>query len=789
MSEPPDLRFDPRELPPVQSPTGPVAPAGGPGVPAADAPVASPYLPREEQPHLRDYWRVVVRHRWTVAAVFLVTVVTTAVWVFTTRPVYTGVATLRIEREEPRVVKFEEVVKADPQEDYYQTQYRMLQSRTLASRVIGLLALDQHPEFTAQEETGWLTRARARLRQQVVRWMPVPPPPPPEAADDLVLESPLVRAFQARLRVQPVRGTRLVNVSFESHYPDLAARVPNALVEAFIAQSLDQKVEATRYASQFLARQMEETRGKLEASEERLAQFLQANGILFLGAEKTEGQDLVTKQLAVLSDALLRARAERIAKESLLTQALAGTHEALPAVLQSPLVARLRAEEARLEAEYRELGRTFKPDYPRMQRLAESLAEVRRQVADESRRVVEALDADYRVAVRTEQELEKAVDAHRGLAQRLGAQMAEYNILRREVDANRELYLSLLTRLKETSVTASLLVSNISVVDRAEVPASPSRPRRSRSLVLAVLVGLAAGVGFAFFLEYLDTTIKDAREVETVLRVPAIGVVPSRESVERRRTRRLRPAEEGAEPPPFALVAHAEAASALAESFRGLRTSLLYSAPDHPPRTLLVTSLAAGDGKTSLATNLAIVLAQLGAGQVLLVDGDLRRPRLHELLEVPQAPGLSTFLTGHAELDAVIRPTGVPNLSVIPSGQVPLNPTELMASARLRRALDALTARFAHVVFDSPPLFGVSDAMVLAPRLEGVILVLRHGRASREAAQRAVAYLAAVHARLLGVILNDVELQAAGTYGYYGYYYAADGHGSGGAEGAAGGGV
>jgi succinoglycan biosynthesis transport protein ExoP len=277
-------------------------------------------------------------------------------------------------------------------------------------------------------------------------------------------------------------------------------------------------------------------------------------------------------------------------------------------------------------------------------------------------------------------------------------------------------------------------------------------------------------VGVAFFVEYLDTSIKDAKEVEAVLRVPTLGLVPSRRALDRRARRRQELVHHDGRLLPFALVSHADLSSVFSEAFRNLRTSLLYSAPDHPPKTLLVTSLHPEDGKTSLVTNLAITLAQLGAGEVLLIDADMRRPSLHEILGIAQAPGLSTFLTGQAALTDVIKPTSIPHLSSIPSGRIPLNPAELLASTRLRQALTSLEAGFAYVVFDTGPLFGISDAMVLAAQVEGVVLVLRHGRATRDAAQRAIRSLLSVRARLLGVVLNDVDLSGQGSYGYYGYY-------------------
>lgn len=733
--------------------------------------------PTQEGVHFWDYWRIFVRHRWTVITFFLVTMIVATVWTFTTRPVFTAVATLKIEKEEPRVLKFDEVVKADPHEDYYRTQYKILQSRTLARRVIGLLGLDQQPEFQQLDvEDGWLPTAQA-ARERLVRWIPVAPPPAPTGSEDLTVESPLTRAFQDRLSVQPERNSRLVKVAFESYHPDLAARVANTLAEAFIAQHLDHKVEATRDATQFLAKQMEEARAKLEASDAKLNRFLKTRNILFVGTDKVEDrQDLITQQLTVLSDALLTARADRIGKESLVRQAVSQEVESLPAVLQNLLIAKLKEQLVSLEGEYRKLGQTFKPDYPRMVRLDRNIAEVRGQLRAEVNRVVGALRADSSAALRKERELQRALDQQRSLARRLADQMAEYKLLRRDVDTNRELYTSLLTRLKETQISAALLTSNISIVDRAEVPLRPFKPRKALTLVLASVIGLFGGVGLAFFFEYLDTTIKDAKEVETVLRVPTIGVVPSQQSLEGRRARhRRRLAEESGDRGPFALVAHAELGSVLAETFRNLRTSLLYSAPDHPPKTLMVTSLHPEDGKTSLATNLAITLSQLG-GEVLLVDGDMRRPNLHEHLEVPQAPGLSTLLTGQAELSAVLTATRITNLYVIPSGRMPLNPAELMASARLRQTLDVLGERFAHVVFDAPPLIGVSDALILAPLLDGVVLVLRHGRASRDASERAIQLLASARARLLGVVLNDVDLSQNG-WGYYDYYgYDGDGY-------------
>ncbi|PYM04134.1 MAG: hypothetical protein DMD82_15295 [Candidatus Rokuibacteriota bacterium] len=535
MSDPTDPRLGSRALPPTE-PSFELVPSHPTGV-ATLEPTPVYVHPAEEETHFWDYWRVLARRRWTVITFFLVTVIVATLWTFTTRPVYTGTATLRIEKDQPHVIKFDEVVKEnESQQDYLQTQYRILQSRALANRVIGLLQLDQHPAFQQPEsERSVLVQAEAGLREQLVRWIPVPPPPAPEETEDLALASPLTDAFLGRLSIEPVRNTRIVKVSFNSHYPDLAARAPNTLAEAFIAQQLDQKVEATRYATQFLAEQLEGARGKLGQSEELLDKFLRAKDILFVAGDKTgQGQDLVTQQLSLLSDALLKARGERIGKESVVAQASTRDVDSLPAVLQSSAVGQLKQDLANLEGEQRKLGQVFKPDYPRMQQLRERIAESRRQLRAEVDRAVQGLRTDYQAAVQNERELERALTRQRALARGLSESMAEYNLLRRDVDTSRDLYSSLLGRLRETQISAALFTSNIYVVDRAEIPGAPSYPRKARSLLVACVIGLAGGVGLAFLFEYLDTNIKDAKEAEAVLHVPIVGLVPAWASRRRR---------------------------------------------------------------------------------------------------------------------------------------------------------------------------------------------------------------------------------------------------------------
>ena len=697
----------------------------------------------EGDAHFWDYWAVLTRHRRTVVMVFVGAVLTAFVWSVTARPVFTGTAMLRIEKDEPRILKFEPPRRDDTGGESTQTQMqterRLLQRRTLANRVIALVGLERHPEFSSVGRR------------------------PGELTD----------AFLDRLQVEPVRNTRLVKLSFESRSPELAAQVANTLADEVIAQQFDDRKDASQYATRFLTAQVNESRQALHSSEVQLSQFLEENDILFIGGERIgervgERQALISQELATLSDSLLKAKAERIAKASMLTQATRATADSLPAVLQDPLIAHLKEEATKLEGRYRELGQSFKAEYPRMQRLSENIKEVRRQIHAEIQRFVEAARAEYRAALQKETEVRKLADEQRGLARKLDGQMARYNLLRREVDTNRELYTGLSTRLKETQVSSSLLTSNISVVDRADVPLKRSGPRTGLNLLIGCMVGLVGGVALAFLFEYLDTSIRDPRAVEAILRVPTLGLVPTRSALPAHLGRPPLGPGDGA-PGTFALVAHEATGSILAEAFRNLRTSVVYATPDHPPKTMLVTSLQQQDGKTSVSTNCAISLAQLGMGDVLLVDADMRHPNLHGILGVPQTPGLSDLLVGGVGVTEVVRPTRIPGLFVIPAGPVPTNPSELLYSPRFTQALATLGERFAHIVIDTPPLLGVADTLVLAPRVEGVILVLRHGRAARNAAERAVQMLGSVRARLLGVVLNHADARST-TAGYQ-YYH------------------
>lgn len=718
----------------------------------------------KKDPHLRDYWQVLRKHRWIVLTCFLVTVITVATATFVQQSVYKAIATIQIDKAVPNVLKFEEVSPPANKEtdDYYQTQYKLLMSYSLAERVVRLLRLDANPEFSGTDAPESASPTRAWLVGLVdsLRFQPPTQQTPGETSNS---ESPIVNRFLKKLDIEPVKNTRLVKIAFLSTSPELSAQVANAMAENFIEQSIEQKVGATKYAGDFLAKQIQDVRIKLESSDELLQKFAKQKQYLVLD----EKQEQTTKQLSLITDALMKARSDRLAKEALYRQTQGQDFQSIPSVLENALIVDLKKEYFRLQAEYRKLSETFLPDYPRMVALKSNVEEVKSRLDGEVQKIIDGLRSSYEAAIRSEHLLQSSVDKQKQVTLKTNEDSIQYNILKREVDINRELYAGLLQRMKETAVSAGLDSTNIQITDRAKVPLFPDRPKKLLNLTLGIVLGLSLGIGLAFFADYLDNTVNKIEEVESTFALPILGAVPALTSAERRK--RLKKATNGQDAKSFELIMHQDQSSLVSEAIRNIRTSLLFSLPENPPKLLLVTSAEPGDGKTGVSINLSVALSQLG-GDILLIDADMRYPDCHRLLEQDRMPGLSNFLVGDAELSATIRQTAIPNLYLLPAGQSPLNPAELIGSERMRDALELLCRQFKHVIIDSPPVLGFTDSVLLSTFADGTLLVIRAGKTVRDAALRTVRTLHAVNAKLLGVVLNSLELHGNG-YSYYRDYH------------------
>ncbi len=732
-------------------------------------PPAYPYGSSQEEKeiHLRDYWRVIQKRRWTVLAFFLIVVITTAIATFTMRPIYRGTTTIQINKENPQIVDFKEIFAVNTMDiDYYQTQYKILESRSLARRVIQSLNLSDHPEFQPAPETPfqkWKSNALSSISNLFTAFPKGSSDEPSPAHEGK--ETLLINQFLSKLKIEPIRNSRLVKIHFDTHYPDLSCRVANTLAASYIQQNLEARYITTEQAKEWLTKQLEDLKAKVERADEALQAFGSKHDIVSLD----EKENVTMQRLTELNEALTKAESDRIAKEALYKQTKDRNSDSLPSILENKLIMDLKQAYIQLEAQYMKLSETFKPEYPEMIRLKSQMETIQKRLESEINKIINGIKNDYESSLRKENLLRQAFQQQKARVMEMKEKAIQYNILKREADTNKELYRGLLQRMKEAGVSAGITASNIQVVDQAELPTKPYRPNKQMNLLLAVVVGLFLGVGLAFFFEYLDNTIKTTEDIEQVIRLPSFGMIP-----EISHERRMR-MEKGASYP-VELITHGHPKSMLSEAYRNIRTSVLLSFSERPPKRIAITSPNPAEGKTTTAINTAIALSQTGA-LVLLVDTDMRRPRIHRIFDGENGLGVSNFLSGNTELESIIKKTEIPNLYYIPAGPIPPNPSELIGSNLFKGMMDSLGQRFDHIVLDSPPVLGFADSIILSSCVDGIILVVLGGKTPRETLQRAKEALLQVNAKILGVVINRVSLHRSdhGYYYRYHYYYGKDG--------------
>jgi len=721
----------------------------------------------EKEVHLSDYWKVIWKRRWTVIALFLIVLITTAVATFTMKPIYRGTISVQINKENPQIMDFKEMFSVNMWDlDYYQTQYKILESRTLAKRVIQTLKLSEHPEFQPKPLTPFQQWKSNILKPMTGLFTSSKKNAPSEKEISENKKDPaLIDQFLSKLKVEPIRNSRLVKVHFDSNYPELSAKVPNTLAVTYIQQSVESRFIATEQVKEWLTKQLEDLKAKVERADEALQAFGSKHDIISL----EEKENVTMQRLTELNEVLTKAESERMAKEALYRQTKDKHFDALPSILENKLVMDLKQAYIQLEAQYMKLSETFKPEYPEMVRLKNQMQSIQRRMDVETNKIIAGIKNDYESNLRRESLIRQAFEQQKAKVMEMKEQGIQYNILKREADTNKELYKGLLQRMKEAGVSAGLTVSNIQVVDQAEIPTGSYKPNKKLNLLLAAVVGLFLGIGLAFFFEYLDNTVKSPEDVEQLIRLPSFGMVPE---ISYERKKRLAKASY-----PVELVTHGHPKSILSEAYRNIRTSILLSFSEKPPKKIVITSPNPSEGKTTTVINTAIALSQTGA-QVLIIDGDMRHPRIHKIFNEENGAGLSNFLSGNSPLDSIIKKTEVPNLYYIPSGPIPPNPSELIGSKLFKVMMDSLGKKFDHIVLDSPPALGFADSVILSTTVDGVILVVLGGKTPRETLQRAKEVLHQVNAKILGVVINRVDIHRSG-YGYYyyryHYYYGKDG--------------
>ncbi|MBI5198916.1 MAG: polysaccharide biosynthesis tyrosine autokinase [Nitrospirae bacterium] len=706
---------------------------------------------REEEVHLRDYWRVILRRRWTIITFFLVVVTTVTLASFLMRPLYKAKANIQIDKESPNILYFKDVYAVErPEQDYYQTQYKILQSRNLAKKVIKTLNLDKNSEFIGDQTTTLLMVIKDWFKDLFSTTQK------DKEKEEEGIKPGLIDNFLSRLEITPVRGSRLVTVGYSTHEPELSAKIANTIARSFIDFNLESKIDATQQARDWLEKQLESLKARVESSEERLNKYARENEIIGID----EKQNIVTQRLADLSTALNQATAERTNKEALYKESDVKDIDSIPAVINNTLIQKLTNDYTTLEVEYFQLSKLYKPEYPKMVRLKEQMNKLNASINKEQRKIINSIKSDYQAALKRENYLKTALNKQKAETFALNQRSIQYNILKREADTNKELYNGMLQRLKETGVSAGISMSNILILDRAEVPQVPDKPKKKLNILLAVLIGIFGGIGLAFFMEYLDNTVKTHDDIERFVQLPFLGIVPLLPAVSKGNPRSATTRE---------IAKVNESSPQIAEAYRNIRTSILYATPGMHPKVIVLTSTKIGEGKTTTAINIAHTFIQTG-GKVLLVDGDMRRSVLYKLLNIDNSIGLSDYLSGQKDVGAILKKTSVTNLYAITSGPIPPNPSELLGSKKMTDLIDQMKPLYDYIIIDSPPIFGVSDGVILSTIADGVIIVIQAGETPREAVQRAKKVLFDVDANVLGVVLNGINLESP-DYGYYYHYY------------------
>ncbi len=718
----------------------------------------------EESPRLLDYWHIILKRRWAVLTCLLVIFSTVAIGTFKQKPIYAGRILIEINPEEPQVLSFQQIAQAGASWDlqsYRETQYKILKSRSLAERVVRDLHIYQYPEFyQSRSFLGLVAKNPDKIPSASD---PNPPDPNSEAYRNSVSN------FMSAVAVNPIERSNLVEVSFYSQNAALAARVANQLGEDYIDQNLQVRWNEALKASEWLSGRLVELKVKLKASQDALQAYAAKNSILFIqNAVNAQAQSMANARLEQLEEEYTKAQADRAKKEALYSLVKSGKVQDLPGVLDNRLIQTLEGNLSDLKRQYSELTATVKPRFPKAMALKKQIDTLQANLDRQKEALTQNISQEYQVALARENYLSKLIAQQEGLVDTVSKKTIQYNFLKRQADTDQSLYDGVLQRMKEAQVAAGMTASNIRVVDPAQVPEGPTKPRVLLNLAAGLILGLSAGVGLAFLQEYLDNTLKTPDEVESLLRLPSLGLIPSI---------RLNGSSKTSEAALATLNSGSNGSYGLAlqknpmavEAFRSLRTSILLSA-NPVPKVLLVTSALPGEGKTTITVNLGATLASLG-GRVVIVDCDMRRPSIHRAAGVKNSPGFVPCLTGRTSLSEAILPVeGIPNLSVIPCGPIPPNPAEVLSSPKASELLRKLHEQFEYVLVDSPPILSVADSRILATMTDAVILVTRAHETPYEVVRRARSLLYGAGARILGVALNDVQLRKDGYGGRYNYY-------------------
>jgi len=723
----------------------------------------------ENRRHPLDFLGPLYKHKWLGIITFTVIMSGVAFYASTEVPQFQASVELLIQSESPKILAFKEVTEQGREAvDFYQTQFRLLQSRTLAKRTLDELQLWRHPDFGGPRppragKPTWRQQAGGAMRTAVA-WVQQPfateDEREPAAPSETVAQTIAINAFLSRLEVSPYRFSRLAEVRFKSTDPALAAEVANTVSRLYIRQQLEFRSTASREATDWLNERIAEQRRAVEESEAAVQAYRAKHGAVSVD----DRQAFVTERLAGLIAATTQARTARLEKEATYRHLSAVTDRkalrSMPAVIGNPRVQLIDGELVALIRQQAQLADRFGDLHPEMVKIQTAIRSAEARLETEIDRIIDAARNDYAAAQTHERSLTSALDVQQRASLGLDQKAIEYGVLVREAESNRQVFESLLQRGKETDVSSELRSSHIRIIDAAEQPLAPLS-RRRETMVVGAASGMLGAFALIFLVEFFDRRVKSPDDLRADLGLHILGLVPA---MSKKLLKRI-----------TGLVSR-DAPPRMSEAFRAIRTSIVFALDPDEPRVIAITSPEPGEGKTFVSTNIAVVLAQTG-GRTLLIDGDMRRSRVHEVFGERPDPGLSDVLAGKVDWRAAIRQSDVSNLSVMPGGSACENPAELLGSRAFTELLATAGREFEWVLIDTPPVLAVTDACLVANVVSGVVFVVGAEMTGRHVAQAALDQLAGARGRVIGAILNRIDFKRNAYYysSYsrrdYGEYY------------------